>query len=260
MQSNLQQRLSQRCALVGLLQSQANLALTEMAGMCGYDFLIIDCEHGLFNDRDVVSSLQVLAGVEALGLIRLPAHDSSAIGRYLDMGADGIIVPNVATPEQARALARAMLYPPDGTRGFGAPLHRGTRYGLDLTDPVRSPRAGACLLPIIESELGVANAAEILAVDGVDGVIIGPSDLSAACGRLGDFAHSAYDQAFARIEQAAVRSGKLLGTAPHPGYQIEALLARGHRLFIVGSDIALIRQALSAQVEEANAVLTKGLL
>src|SRR5207244_2945457 len=102
-------------------------AVAEMAGMCGYDFLLLDAEHGVFSERDYLQTLQALAATEALALVRLAKHDPQALGRYLDMGVDGIVVPNVSTAEQARTLTRAMEYPPAGTRGFGAPLHRATR-------------------------------------------------------------------------------------------------------------------------------------
>src|ERR1700722_834106 len=99
----LQKLVNQR-PLIGLLQSHPNLMLTEMAGMCGYDFLLLDGEHGVFNDEDYLHTLQVLAATQMLGLIRLAGHDEQALGRYLDMGADGIVVPNVRTAEQAKSL------------------------------------------------------------------------------------------------------------------------------------------------------------
>jgi len=252
---SLHERLSTRPALLGMLLSQPNLVLSEMAGVCGYDFLLLDGEHGVFSEPDILNTLQLLAGVDVASLVRLAGHDTHALGRYLDMGADAIVVPNVSTAEQARTLARAMVYPPAGTRGFGAPLHRATRYGLEVEAHLKSPRGHASLWVIIESALGAQNAAEILAVEGIDGVIIGPSDLSADLGRVGDFAQPGYAQAFERIEQAALKHNKLLGTAPHPGHSIEALRGRGHRLFIIGADMALLREAMVAQVKAANSCL-----
>lgn len=251
----LRQRLSKERALIGLLQSHGSLQLSEMAGVCGYDFLLLDGEHGTFSDHDYLHTLQVLSGVDTLGLVRVARHDPNAIGRYLDMGADAIVVPNVSTVEQATALARAMEYPPRGTRGFGAPLQRTTRYGSDLAAHLKAPREGVCLFVIIESALGVANVEEILAVEGVDGAIIGPSDLSADLGRLGDYSHAAYAEAMAHIESAAKDRGKILGTAPHPGSPIETLLARGYQLIIAGADVSLIREAMTAQVAYAKAAL-----
>jgi 2-keto-3-deoxy-L-rhamnonate aldolase RhmA len=224
-----------------------------MAGMCGYDFVVLDGEHGLFSESDYLQAHQALAGTDAFAMVRVPGHEPQAIGRHLDIGADAIIVPNVTTPEEANSLVRAMQYPPLGTRGFGAAAHRVTRYGSDLAGHLKDPRGDACLIVMIESASGVANADEIVAIEGVDGVLIGPSDLTAGLGDLGDFANPEYAAALARIERAASERGKFMGTAPHPGYPIDVLIARGYRLLIAGSDVSLIREAMGEQLARARA-------
>jgi 2-keto-3-deoxy-L-rhamnonate aldolase RhmA len=223
--------------------------------MCGYDFLILDGEHGLFGERDYLHTLHALAAADALTFVRMANRDGQAAGRYLDLGADAIVVPNVSTAEQARAMALAMEYPPAGTRGFGASLHRATRYGMQIAEHLQAPRARAALLVIIESALGATNANDILAVEGIDGVIIGPGDLSADLGCVGDYAQPAFAKAVERIEQAALSREKLLGTAPHPGSPVEALAARGHRLLIAAADISLLREAMTSQLEKIRSSL-----
>jgi 4-hydroxy-2-oxoheptanedioate aldolase len=252
---SLHEWLSDHRALIGLQQTHPNLALSEMAGMCGYDFLILDGEHGVFSEADYLQALQVLAGFDIASVVRLPGHNTQTVGRYMDMGIDAIMVPNVTTAQQAAAFVRAMEYPPVGTRGSGAALHRGTRYGMDLGSHLKAPREGVCLLVMIESALGVANVEDILAVEGVDGVIIGPSDLSADLGRIKDYSQPAYAQALARIERAATERGKIVGTAPHAGSPLEALVARGHRLLIIDADMPLICGAMSAQAAAAKSCL-----
>src|ERR1700722_14919629 len=165
----LKELLTTQRALIGLLQTHPNFALAEMAGMCGYDFLLLDGEHGVFGESDYLPTLRAIATTRALAIVRLGNHDTQALGRYLDMGADAILVPNVSTAEQARNLVRAMAYPPAGT---------------DLVGRVQTPRGGGggSLMVIIESALGASNAEEILGVEDVDGVIIGPSDLTADLG------------------------------------------------------------------------------
>jgi len=249
------ERFGAQRALIGLLQTHPNPSLAEMAAACGYDFLILDDEHGLFSTPDFHQTLQALGGSDIAALVRLSGHDTQAIGRFLDMGADGIVVPNVSTSEQARALVRAMEYPPIGTRGFGAAAHRATRYAMDLTDHLKAPRQGAALIIMIESAQGVANLEDILSVEGIDGVFIGPSDLTADLGCPRDFSTSAYADAVARIERVASARGKIFGTGPHPGYPIEALIQRGHRLLLIGTDMPLICEAMSAQVRKARACL-----
>lgn len=251
----LHERLSTQRALIGLLQTHSNPALTELAAMCGYDFIILDDEHGVFSPNDHLQTLRALSFTDVAAFVRLSGHDLQAVGRYLDMGVDGILVPNVTSAEQASAVVLAMDYPPVGTRGFGASLHRGTRYGLDLATHLKAPRAGAALVVIIESALGVANVEEILSIDGVDGAVIGPWDLTANLGCAGDFSHPAYAEAMIRIERAASTRGKIFGTAPNPSYPLETLLARGHRLLIVGADMSLMRDAVCAAVAKAKSCL-----
>ena len=255
---SVRERLSVRRALIGLIQTHPNPPLAEMAGMCGYDFLMLDCEHGWFSEMELLQTMQAIGSTEIAALVRLRGHDLQALGRYMDMGVDGIIVPNVGTADQARALVRAMVYPPAGTRGFAAPAHRASGYGLNLAAHMKSPRDRVCLVVIIESGEGVANAADIAAVEGVDGVFIGPADLSADLGCAGDYTQPAYQEALARIERAANRCGKLVGTAPHPGQPLEALVARGYRLLIVSGDMPLIREAMSDDVAKAKSCLEGG--
>lgn len=252
---SLREHLLSGHPLVGLLQSHPNTVVTEIAAICGFQFLMLDGEHGVYGDQDYLHAVQTLAAFDVFALVRLATQDLHALGRYMDMGVDAIVVPNVSTAEQARALVRAMDYPPAGTRGVGAALHRSTRYGADFASYLKAPRANVCLLPIIESALGSANADEILAVDGVDGVVIGPADLSADLGRAGDFSQPAFMEAVTHIERAAAARGKLLGGAPHAGNPIDALLTRGYRLLIVASDINLMREAFSAQVAKSKTSL-----
>jgi 4-hydroxy-2-oxoheptanedioate aldolase len=249
---SLTERLATQKALVGLLYTRANITLAELAGHCGYDFLLIDVEHGIFTDHECLQALRACSAMGMLSMIRLSGQELGAIGRYLDMGADVIVAPNVRTAAEADVLAKAMVYPPVGTRGFGASIHRETNYGIDLTLHIEAPRGGAAFLAVIESAQGVENIDSILAVDGLDGIIVGPGDLSSDLGRPLDFSQAAYAPALARVEHSAAARRKVLGTAPHGDHTLEALRARGHRVFIVGSDISLVRDAMCAQVKSAQ--------
>jgi 4-hydroxy-2-oxoheptanedioate aldolase len=248
----LHERLAGRSAVLGLLQAHESAAITEMAALCGYDFVLLDDEHGLFDPSDILQSLRAVSFSDMAVLVRVRGHDLAAIGRYLDLGADGIVVPNVTTADQARALARAVDYPPAGTRGAGAASHRVAQYGLSLSSHQKAPRAGTSLIVIIESSLGVANVDSILAVDGVDGAIIGPADLSADLGCAADLDNPTYAEAVAAVESAVSACNKILGTVPHAGLAADGWLARGHRLLILGSEISLIREAMLTQVAKAR--------
>lgn len=252
--TTIHDRLAAQPALLGLLQTYPNLVTTEMAAECGYDFVFLDCEHGLFDDKDCFHAIQVSQAHGMAALVRVRGHDLTAIARFADMGADAILVPQVETAVQAQALAKALVYPPAGTRGYAAPGQRATRFGLQAANHLATQRTEIFFGVIIESRLGVENSDAILTVNGVDAVIIGPSDLSADLGQVGDFS-AEYEAALHRIERAALDHRKLLGMPPHQGQSIDALQSRGHRLFIVGSDVSLLRDAMTAQLQTARATL-----
>ncbi len=236
----------------GLLQIYPNPVFAELAGLCGYDFIVIDREHGIFTDGDILATLQAVAATDMSVLVRPAGHDGQAIGRYLDMGVDGLLVPNVESAATAQALVRAMDYPPRGTRGFGAGAHRTSRYGLDVARHKADPRGEAFLAVLIESATGVAAIDEIVAVEGVDAAMIGPSDLSASLGSLGDVSVPAFGAAVSRLEAATAASGKIAGVAPPRDTPIATLIERGYRMFLLGADLALIREAMRTQLSTAK--------
>jgi 4-hydroxy-2-oxoheptanedioate aldolase len=239
---SVQERLSDRRALIGLRQLRPNPSLLQMAAKVGYDFLFLDGEHGEFDDADCQEAISVLATTDLIAMVRLAGHDLDALCRYVNMGADVIIVPHVSTPEEARRLVRAMN---DAT----------VRSSYSGRTDSGAQRERPYLIAIIESALGVSHAEAILAVDGIDGVLVGPSDLSADLGSRGDYSHAMYSDALARVEQAAIAAGKILGTAPHSDYKLEKLLLRGHRVFVMGSDASLIEEAMRAKVSAAQSAL-----
>lgn len=236
---------------MGFLQSVPSPAVTELAATSGYDFLILDSEHGLFSELDHFQALLTLSGSDVPALVRLRGHDAQALGRYLDMGADGILIPNVTSAEEAQLMVRAASYPPAGARGFAGALARAARYGADLAAHVRTPRGGIFIAVMIEAMGGVENIDAILDVEGVDGVVIGPFDLTADMGFPGDFSRSGYAEALMHIERSAAARGKVYGTAPHPGYSLRELIARGHRLITLAADMSLFREAMSVQLAQA---------
>jgi 2-keto-3-deoxy-L-rhamnonate aldolase RhmA len=238
--------------LLGILQVYPHSCIAEIAASCGYDFVMLDAEHGVFSDSEMLSAVQMVAGTGLQAWVRFRGKDRDAVGRYLDMGADAIIAPNVTCAEQAVEFARSMVYPPSGTRGFSAPVQRQTRFGADLVAHIAAPRGQALLLVLLESREGVRNAAAILETEGVDGAIIGPGDLSADLGGIGRFDTADYIEAVRTIERAVSATGKMLGTAPHPGHDPEVLTARDYRFLILGSDVDLFRQSMLARIEHAR--------
>lgn len=241
-------QLLQHKPAIGLIQTIPTPALTELAVWSGFDFVILDCEHGVVDEPAQLACLQIIAGSPAFAAVRVRPGNLSAVGRYLDFGADAILMPDVQTPVEAAALVAAATLGPRGTRSSTGSA-RAYRYGL--SSPSREP---PLLLALIESKCAVDNVAEIVATPGLGGVVIGPSDLSADLECANNFSAPAYRSAFAEVEKAATAANVLLGTKPHPGYPLERLLAAGHRFIIAVADINVLREGFRSQLKSARAV------
>lgn len=196
---------------------------------CGHDFLFVDQEHGVFSQLDYLHTIEAVVSTPLLAMARLADHDALMLRRCVLAGADAIVAPHVSTATQARALAESMR-PTDGTRT-------------------------AALFVIIESAQGVANAEEILLVDGVDGAFLGPSDFSADLGSRGDYSQPGYADALARVAQVANRVGKSAGTAVHGNYSAGALYALGYGILVLDTDKTLLNEAMKSSLARALASL-----
>ncbi len=156
----------------------------EILATAGFDWLVIDGEHAPNDLRSIVAQLQVLDGKHSAPVVRLPMGEAWLIKQVLDAGAQTLLIPLVESAEEARALVRAMRYPPEGIRGSGAALARASQFS-GIPDYSLTANGQMCLLIQVETVAGIEALDDILAVDGVDGVFIGPSDLAADMGYLG---------------------------------------------------------------------------
>lgn len=210
--NTFKQRLRSGEAQIGLWLGLADAYCAELAANAGFDWLLIDGEHAPNDLRTMLGQLQALAPYPCQPVIRPVIGDNALIKQVLDIGVQTLLVPMVESADQARELVRAMHYPPLGVRGVGSALARASRWNsipgyLDKADEQM------CLLVQIESREGLANLDAIAAVDGVDGVFIGPADLSASMGFRGNPGHSdvqaAIEDAIGRIRQAGKAAGIL---------------------------------------------------
>lgn len=210
--NRFKQRLNSGEAQIGLWLGLADAYCAELAANAGFDWLLIDGEHAPNDLRGMLGQLQAVAPYASEAVIRPVIGDTALIKQVLDIGAQTLLVPMVESAAQARELVRAMRYPPQGIRGVGSALARASRWNsidgyLDQAD------AQMCLLVQIESLQGLANLDAIAAVEGVDGVFIGPADLSASMGHRGNPGHpdvqAAIEDAIARIRQAGKAAGIL---------------------------------------------------
>lgn len=242
------QKLLEDTPAYGVLHSLAHPQVAELIGLAGCDFAVIDGEHGLGGEAQHVACVQALAATAATSVLRIPSRDSVRVKRALDVGVEGLLVPDVRTPEEAAAIAGACFYPPRGQRGFAAGTLRAANYGFAVDDYVASNGGELLLCLMIESAEGVDKVAEIAAVDGVDVIQVGPFDLSYELGVPGQFDHPRFVEALQRIEAGVRAAGKVLGGMPLPGLDLDRLLDRGYRMITLGADIPMLAGALRAAV------------
>ncbi|GAA3967502.1 hypothetical protein GCM10023085_57440 [Actinomadura viridis] len=219
----LRQRLRSGEPLLGGILRMPGEALVEIAGIAGLDYVLVDCEHG---PADLVALQHHITAAEAHGLavlVRVGADDPGLVLRVLDLGAAGIVVPHVDTADEARAAVTAAHYPPLGRRGF-ATYSRSGRFGaVPIAEHLRRASEETLVVVMAETPSACANAPEILAVEGVDAIWVGPADLSVAMGLTGGGAEPAVQAAIASVRAAARDAGRSVMTiVDSPGRAAEA--------------------------------------
>lgn len=222
-----------------------------MAGM-GFDWLVIDTEHGASDYETVEDMMRAMKGTETIPMMRVPWNDHVLIKRALDRGAYGLVIPMVNSAEEAKAAVAACKYPPEGIRGIAGT--RTSRYGMDLMSYFGDWNNEVVVVCQIESEQAVNNVYEIMSVPGVDAVFVGPNDLSAALGVFRQFEHPKFQEAIQRIIEAGKKTG--VATGYHTGSADEALqkVAQGFQFVAIASDVRFMSAAASktvAQVRES---------
>lgn len=230
---------------IGLWMSMGNAYAAEMCAGAGFDWLLIDGEHSPNDVRSIMTQLQAVAPYGAHPIVRPPIGETWLIKQLLDIGAQTLLVPMVDTAEQARELVQAMRYPPHGIRGVGSGFARASRFG-GIPDYLHRANQEVCLLVQVETQAGLQNLQAIAEVEGVDGVFIGPSDLSASLGHLGDIRHpdvvDAIHAAIDTIRQAGKAAGIL---ATQPDFARDCL-ERGCMFVAVGADVGILAQGARA--------------
>jgi 4-hydroxy-2-oxoheptanedioate aldolase len=229
----------------GCWVSLANAYTTEMMGTAGFDWLLIDNEHSPNDLRSTLQQLQVLEASGSHPIVRVPLGETYIIKQMVDAGAQSILVPMVESAEQARDLVRDMTYPPTGRRGVGYALARASRFS-EITDYGTTADAEICLLVQVENRAGLAALDEILTVEGVDGVFIGPADLAADLGHMGDMHHPDVQHAIMDAIRRIRAAGKAPGILSTQDDMTRNALEAGAQFVAVGADSLLLVGAARA--------------
>ena len=230
--------------LFGCWCSLGNMITTEVLGVAGFDWLLLDAEHAPNDVLTLVPQLMALKDSASAPVVRPPANDTVVIKRLLDAGFHNFLIPMVESADEARRAVAATRYPPQGMRGISV-SQRSNRYGT-VADYFRQINDNIAVVVQIESPGGVANAAAIAAVEGVDGLFIGPSDLAAGYGHLGEPSHPEVQAAMAEVFAAAKLCGKPVGILAPVEADARRYLAQGATLVAVGSDLGTLRSATQA--------------
>jgi 4-hydroxy-2-oxoheptanedioate aldolase len=214
----------------------------EACATAGFQWLLIDGEHAPNDVRSTLAQLQAVAAYPGEPVVRAVTGDAVLVKQLLDIGVQNLLVPMIDTPEQAREMVAATRYPPEGIRGVGAGVARASRWGarrgyLDLANNE------VCLLVQAETTTAIANLEAICAVDGVDGVFIGPSDLAASMGHRGNPGHPEVQAAIEQAIRTIAACGKAPGTLTSDPVLARRYLELGATFVAVGIDITLMVQA-----------------
>ena len=258
--NRFKQRLQSGETQIGLWLGLADAYCAELAANAGFDWLLIDGEHAPNDLRGMLGQLQAVAPYASQAIIRPVIGDTALIKQVLDIGAQTLLVPMVESAVQARELVRAIHYPPQGIRGVGSALARASRWN-SIPGYLEQADAQMCLLVQIESREGLANLDAIAAVEGVDGVFIGPADLSASMGHRGNPGHpevqAAIEDAIVRIRTAGKAAGILSADEALARRYIELVAA----FVAVGVDTTVLMrglQTLAAKFKDAPAPTNTG--
>lgn len=227
----------------------------ELVGRCGYDYAMIDMEHSAVSLDSTLVMIRAVQSGGAKAVVRAPDKQSVWVGRLMDMGADAVMVPMVNTVEEAQILAKSAVYAPEGTRGMAAGIVRATGFGVNTDDYLTTYRENFTLIVQIESREAVDAAAQIAAVNGIDGIFIGPYDLAGSLGHLGQPEHKETRAAIRRVLSAVKPTGKPVATLTNPDRNARKLFTEGYSMVFSGTDVGMIRRAFQEDVAKNKKLL-----
>lgn len=247
--NSFKQKLLAGEVLYGLWLGLSDTFSAEVCAGAGFDWLLIDAEHGPNDLRTIFSQLQAIAPYRSQPVVRPPQGDHVLIKQLLETGVQTLLIPMVDTAEQAAQLVEAMRYPPRGIRGVGSSLARASRWGR-IDDYAHRADGEMCLLVQVETRTGMANLDAILAVDGVDGIFFGAADLAASFGYLGESSHPEIVAMIERGLRTVAQGGKAGGVLCGDKGLVSRYREAGARFIAVGVDSMLLAAATTSLCQE----------
>lgn len=241
------ERLKQPGVPLGTWLMSGASSTAEAMGRAGFDWLLLDLEHVPVDDRDAVGILQAIAATRAAPVTRLAANDAVLFKRALDMGAQTVMVPFVNSADEARRAVSYAKYPPEGVRGFAA-MHRASGYGT-VKDYGRRANESVFTIIQLETPQAVAALEDIAAVPGVDALFLGPGDLSASMGHIGNLAAPPVQAAIADVAARCRRIGIPCGIVGPTPEMVVSFAAAGYDFVAVASDMGMMMRQAATFIE-----------
>lgn len=252
---DLRRRVLDGQPTLGAFVNLGSPASAELLARAGFDWTIVDLEHGMGSIADLHAQLLAIQGTATTAIVRVPSVERLRIDRALDLGADGVMLPQVRSAAEARDGVSWLRYPPDGVRGL-ALLTRGAGFGAH-DHPDVAARVNPAILGVfqVESSEAVEAADELAAIDGVDVLFVGPADLSHAMRMPGRFDDPRFVAALDHVIEACRRHGKAAGILLRDGASVAAARAQGFTFLGIGSDISFVQAAARRELTAARAAL-----
>ena len=230
---------------VGLWQTLGTPVTVELCAAAGFDWLLLDAEHAPHSLPNLMAHLQAMNGSRSHPIVRLPATDATSIKQVLDIGAMTILAPFVESADQAAAIVAATRYAPQGNRGLAAGQIRASRWGRDR-NYIDDANEQICVLAQIESQLGMDALDAIMAVDGIDGIFIGPADLAASLGHRGQPDHPEVRKVIDALIGRVTHAGKAVGLLTLNDELARAYIAAGCTFVGVGTDATILASGVDS--------------
>ena len=222
-----------------------------MVGRAGYDWVVVDMEHGNTTEAELLAHLNAIEASGSVALVRPQSGERLRIGRALDMGAAGVVIPRLDTVEQVREAVTFLRYPPSGQRGV-ALLTRGARFGTVNHAGVAALNDDIVGIVQIESPSALAAVDELAAIDGVDVLFVGPADLSHSLGVPGQFSTDVYGSALRKVVEACRAHGKAAGILLYDHASFKPHLDLGYTFVGLGADVSFVNEGAKAALAAAR--------
>tara|TARA_B100000401_G_scaffold427766_1_gene359682 strand:+ start:686 stop:1531 length:846 start_codon:yes stop_codon:yes gene_type:complete len=241
--NKLKEKLIRKIKVLGCWTSLDNEITSELLALAGFDFLLIDHEHGYGDSRGITRQVQSLKETECSALVRMPKDDEVYVKKTLDTGVDCLMFPAVNNRKEAENIVEMCRYAPSGYRGIAPGMIRATNYGMNITNYLENIEKNLLIVCQIETSEGVSNIQDIGKVNGVDMLFVGPMDLSTSLGKFGKFDDKLFLETMELAKEKIFKTGKFSGIIPYGNLSWKDLFEIGFDLTTAGTELSILRDS-----------------